>query len=689
MEIFSMVGSVLLNDNGVNERLEGIDRRANRTHKTFMGGIGTATKWGGAIVLAAGAAAVSLGGLATGAAVKFEKQMANVATLLDGDVKTKIGNMGEAVKRLSSDTGTSTELLTDGLYQVVSAFGETDDAMKILEISTKGASAGNATVTDSVNLLSAVTKGYGDTSAEAAQKTSDMAFLTVKLGQTTFPELASSMGKVIPLAGALTVKQEDLFGAMSTLTGVTGNTAEVSTQLRGVMQGLLKPSDNMSSALEEMGFKSGGAAIESLGLQGTLEGLKKTVKGNDTELLNMFGSVEAGGAVLALTGAQADNFTTKTKAMGEATGATENAFKTQQATVSAMMEKMKASFDVVMITLGEQLLPMFSKFLDWIILHMPEIQEFIDKAIKVASNVIQSLSDIIKDVLIPKFRKIIEVVQQIADTVFPNMGKGSVDLETKVKNLVTLGLNVLIGALTWIKDNMPIVKTGIAGVTAVWLIQKGVLITHNAIMAIHKAAQIINIALNGTQATTTGLATAALILHKAVVGGATAAQWLFNAAMTANPIGLVVVALATLGVGIALVVKHWKDIVTWIKKAWGWLKKWNGEPAKDKNTTITTTHIDKNKGTGQYGFNAKGTDNWRGGLSWVGEEGPELVNLPKGSQVIPNGKSMDMASSNTSKTPVTIQLVLQNGKAISEFLIDDINKLIGNENKVGSRGMGI
>ena len=38
------------------------------------------------------------------------------------------------------------------------------------------------------------------------------------------------------------------------------------------------------------------------------------------------------------------------------------------------------------------------------------------------------------------------------------------------------------------------------------------------------------------------------------------------------------------------------------------------------------------------GANALGTDNWRGGLSWVGEKGPELVNLPMGAQVIPNNK---------------------------------------------------
>jgi tape measure domain-containing protein len=39
---------------------------------------------------------------------------------------------------------------------------------------------------------------------------------------------------------------------------------------------------------------------------------------------------------------------------------------------------------------------------------------------------------------------------------------------------------------------------------------------------------------------------------------------------------------------------------------------------------------------------AKGTNNAPGGLSLVGEFGPELVNLPKGSQVTPNSKTMSM-----------------------------------------------
>ena len=44
-----------------------------------------------------------------------------------------------------------------------------------------------------------------------------------------------------------------------------------------------------------------------------------------------------------------------------------------------------------------------------------------------------------------------------------------------------------------------------------------------------------------------------------------------------------------------------------------------------------------------YGHNASGTNNWRGGLTWINEEGGELVNLPRGTQIIPHDVSMEAA----------------------------------------------
>ena len=41
-----------------------------------------------------------------------------------------------------------------------------------------------------------------------------------------------------------------------------------------------------------------------------------------------------------------------------------------------------------------------------------------------------------------------------------------------------------------------------------------------------------------------------------------------------------------------------------------------------------------------YGHNAGGAENWRGGLTWVGEAGPELVALPQGSRISSSQESM-------------------------------------------------
>ena len=47
------------------------------------------------------------------------------------------------------------------------------------------------------------------------------------------------------------------------------------------------------------------------------------------------------------------------------------------------------------------------------------------------------------------------------------------------------------------------------------------------------------------------------------------------------------------------------------------------------------------------GYNAAGTDNWRGGLTMVGENGPEVISLPQGSSIYSNQASRSMGSGDT------------------------------------------
>lgn len=391
----------------------------------------------GAMVAAATAAA-TLGTAAVKSAAEYEAQLANVSTLLTGteaEVAARTAEIGDQVLEISNRTGVATADLTDGMYQVVSAFGDSADAAAILETAAKSAAAGNATTTDSINLLSAVTKGYGDTSAEAVQQAADLAFATVRLGQTSFPELAAGMGKVIPLASTLGLEQEQLWGAMATLTGVTGSTAEVVTQMKATMQAFLSPSKNMQAALKNMGYESGQALLESKGLQGSLDALKDAVGGNELAFAGLFSSVEAQTAVLAMAGNQAENLTSKTAEMYEATGAANTAFERQTNTLA---------YDIQMIkNLGANFLTQLGTNI------LPYVREFAEAALPVVSEALEKIGGYMTGTIIPA-------------------------AETAVK---------------WISEHRTLIlalAAGIATAVAAYKAYKVAITAYNAVMAVYK-----------------------------------------------------------------------------------------------------------------------------------------------------------------------------------------------------------
>jgi len=63
----------------------------------------------------------------------------------------------------------------------------------------------------------------------------------------------------------------------------------------------------------------------------------------------------------------------------------------------------------------------------------------------------------------------------------------------------------------------------------------------------------------------------------------------------------------------------------------------SGEVSSTLNSIGNSANKLKSTSSGAVGNNAKGTNNWRGGYTWVGEEGPEIVDLPAGTTIYPNG----------------------------------------------------
>ena len=354
--------------------LDGLDKGLEKAKDKAGKGADDITKALGAKMTKAGegltagvtAPILGIGGAALKMSTDFNGAMANVATLLPENID-RVNELKGAVQDMAIATGKDTGDLAGGLYQAVSAFGDTADTVDILGINAKAAAAGLASTEEAIALTSAVTKGYGDTSAEAVQKASDLALETVRLGQTTFPELAASIGRVTPLAAELGLTQEELFGVMATGTGVTGGAAEVSTQLRGILQSLMVPTKDMAGLMGDLGYASGEAMLADLGLQGALQKVTDAAAESGEPLQKYISQIEAQTLALALTGPQATTFNEKMDEMQDVTGATDDAFRKQTEGINKngfAMQKASSKAQVMGEKLGDGLAPALSKAID-------------------------------------------------------------------------------------------------------------------------------------------------------------------------------------------------------------------------------------------------------------------------------------------------------------------------------------
>ncbi len=353
---------------------KGVSKLDSGINKALKGAALAAT----AMAAAFTAAAVKVTKDCIEAGAQFEKQMSNVATLLDGNVKARIDELGDQILDVKRKTKKPIEDLTNGAYQIISAFGDAPDTAQKLEIAAKAAKAGIAETLDAVNLFSAQMKGYGNTSAEFMQQCADMNFQVVKLGQTTFPELAAALPSVVPLAKTMGVTIQEVNGYMATMTGVTGNASEVTTQLASALTALLKPSKEMTKKINALGFADGQAMVKARGLQGSLEILRKTVK-TDLEFGKLFGRKEGINFALAATGTLADTVRQKTKAMYEATGSTESAFAKQGDNTIAKWQAISNAIEVAQIEIGQKLNPYLKTLAEKL---LPVIEKYLGEAVK-------------------------------------------------------------------------------------------------------------------------------------------------------------------------------------------------------------------------------------------------------------------------------------------------------------------
>ena len=273
----------------------------------------------------------------------------NAANTMAGKNGEDFAKLKDQVAGLAKAVPVAREELANGLYQVISNSVPEDNWLTFLQKSAKASVGGVADLGETVKVTSTIIKNYG-LSWNAAGDIQDKIQLTAKNGVTSFEQLAQALPRVTGNAATLGVSIDELMATFSTLTGVSGNTAEVSTQLAAVFTVLIKPSSEASKMAEQMGISFNAASIKAAGgLQNFLADLDKNVKqyAQKSGMLEqeiygkLFGSAESLRAIGPLTGQLADKFNENISSMKDSAGTIDEAFSTMSNSGAASFQMMK------------------------------------------------------------------------------------------------------------------------------------------------------------------------------------------------------------------------------------------------------------------------------------------------------------------------------------------------------------
>lgn len=575
---------------------------------------------------------VALGAASAKAYTDFEESLTKVSTIADTS-EASMGKLRRQIISVSNATGTSASQIAESTYQAISAGVKTGDAVQFVGTATKLAKAGFTDSTTAVDLLTTTLNAYG-LKASQATKVSDMLLVTQNKGKTTVSELAQSMGKVIPTAKSYNVTLKDLNSGYVTLTKNGIKTRYATTYLNSMYNELGKSGTKVSQILQQKTGKSFDELMKSGKNTGdVMKILQDYCDDTGTKFSDLWSNANSAKAANTFKN-HAKDYNNAMKSMQKAAGTTRKAFEKMEGTSAAQMEKAKVQFQNALITLGAPVMKVLT----------PIITQLGKFAIKI-NNWLASLS--------PKQQQMVVKLAAVAIAIGPVLtvvGKATSAVGNLITNVGKIG-NAFSTAGKLIAGFNPQVVLIVAIVAALALVAYAVYKNWDKITAAVKEWWKETVKdVNHIKKKFGELKNKIVETFKK--GLAPARRFISYVKRGLKQIGSVFTWIKQKAEDAAQGIKDkFNAVVDFFKKI--------PERIKDALSGLGESISDAFEGVGSLGNfggltvdagNASGTNNWRGGLTWINEKGPEIVDLPKGTRIYPHDKSMQMARAEGTKT---------------------------------------
>lgn len=302
---------------------------------------------------------------------KFDKEFTNVVTLLNkssfatGNFDDNVTNMRTSLKDLSIVSGQSLEILNKGLFDMISATGDADNALKNLTVATKLAKAGSTDTSVAVDGLTSVYNAFGK-EAGTLEQISQKFFTAQVDGKTTVEELADSIGNVAPIASQMGISFEEVLASTSALTLGGVKTRIAMNGIRQALALMIKPTAEAQTEMAKLqkvdptlGFSPEHVARAG----GFIPFLNKVIAasgGSQESLTRMFGSVEALTAILPLTAKAGEKYNNTLTKLSDSTSLAityNKAYERANESAGASLDKIGASLKSMVVNLMASFAP--------------------------------------------------------------------------------------------------------------------------------------------------------------------------------------------------------------------------------------------------------------------------------------------------------------------------------------------
>lgn len=331
----------------------GVDRSVAKTEKSMNRFGGTLGKVAiGMVGMAAAYKGLRFAQSAVREFAAFEQQLANVSTMLNEQTMRFLPGYKTELSSLAIEFGQTTETLSKGLYDILSASIGAADAVDVLRVASKAAIGGLTTTAIAADAITTVMNSYG-MEAKDANKISDILFATVKSGKITFGELAGSIGKVVSIAASSGLAFEQVSAAIATMTrnGIQSDMAM--TSLKAIITGFIKPTEEAVDIAEKFGLVLNANTLQTLGITGAMELLANATA---EETAAIFPNIRALLGVEATRKNVVAMIEDHTKAL-KSDGSANEAYAKNANTMNMQLERNKQLWEDIKRNLGEGIAP--------------------------------------------------------------------------------------------------------------------------------------------------------------------------------------------------------------------------------------------------------------------------------------------------------------------------------------------